>query len=121
MAAISSRRGVHTVVWRFALVAIGAMCSGSALAADFAAAREQQFMQACMTDATVAAGQREALCHCVFDAFAYGGQTRFGMTDVLTLDERVWEAPDRRLPRGALGDSVRGIRQACVREVSATR
>lgn len=93
----------------------------SALAEDFAAAREQHFMRSCMTDATVAAGQREALCRCVFEAFAYGEETRFGVTDVLALDERVWEAPDRRLPRSAVGDGVRSIRQACVRGVNATR
>ncbi len=93
----------------------------SAFAVDFAAAREQQFMQACMTDATVAAGQREALCLCIFEAFAYGGETRFGITDVLALDDRVWEAPDRRLPRDALGEGVRQIRQACVREVNTAR
>ena len=93
----------------------------SAFAVDFAAAREQQFMRTCMTDATVAAGQREALCRCVFEAFAYGGDTRFGITDVLALDDRVWEAPDRRLPRNALGEGVRQIRQACVREVNTAR
>ncbi|MEO6699487.1 MAG: hypothetical protein ABIR53_07150 [Paraperlucidibaca sp.] len=97
------------------------MLPASALAVDFAAAREQQFMRSCMTDATVAAGQREAVCRCVFEAFAYGADTRFGLTDVLALDERVWEAPDRRLPRSALGDGVRSIRQACVREVNTTR
>ncbi|REH39902.1 hypothetical protein DFR26_0096 [Paraperlucidibaca baekdonensis] len=98
------------------LLALCAVSSSSALAVDFAAAREQQFKQACMTDATVAAGQREALCRCVFEAFAYGGDTRFGITDVLALDARVWEAPDQRLPKSALGDNVRSIRQACVRE-----
>lgn len=105
--------------WALGIMAATPMMPAQAV--DFAAAREQQFMQACMTDATVAAGQREALCRCVFEAFAYGSATRFGITDVLALDERVWEAPDRRLPRDALGDGVRRIRQACVREVSTAR
>lgn len=112
----------HTFSQQLRLAALATLLiPASVFAVDFAAAREQQFMQACMTDATVAAGQREALCRCVFEAFAYGGDTRFGITDVLALDDRVWEAPDRRLPRNALGEGVRQIRQACVREVNTAR
>lgn len=90
-------------------------------APDFAAEREERFMRACLSDATVAAGQRQALCACVRDAFAYGGQTSFGLTDVLTLDAREWEAPDRRLPRNSLGQEVRLIRQGCLNTLSPTR
>lgn len=90
-----------------------------AMAADFAQAREERFMQACLSDATVAAGQRQALCSCIRDAFAYGGQTSFGLTDVLALDVRDWEAPDRRLPRDALGLEVRRVRHACLRALDA--
>lgn len=88
---------------------------------DFASEREERFMRACLSDATVAAGQRQALCACVRDAFAYGGQTSFGLTDVLTLDAREWEAPDRRLPRNSLGQEVRLIRQGCLNSLSPTR
>jgi len=88
---------------------------------DFVRARDAQFMQACMSDATVAAGQRQALCACVRDAFAYGGQTTFGLTDVLTLEASDWEAPDRRLPRNSLGQEVRQIRQACLNSLSPAR
>lgn len=85
---------------------------------DFAADREERFMMACMTDATVVAGQRQALCTCVRDEFAYGGQTSYGLSDVLALDARQWEAPDRRLPRDSLGQEVRRIRQACLKSLS---
>jgi len=96
--------------------------SGNAWAAkDFVRVREARFMQACLSDATVAAGQRQALCACVRDAFAYGGQTTFGLTDVLTLDDRDWEAPDRRLPRNSLGQEVRLIRQSCLNTLSPAR
>ena len=97
------------------------MSSVSWAAKGFAAEREAQFMQACLSDATVAAGQRQALCSCVRDTFAYGGQTTFGLTDVLTLDARDWEAPDRRLPRNSLGQEVRRIRQACLNTLSPAR
>jgi hypothetical protein len=96
--------------------------SGPAWAAkDFAREREVRFMQACLSDATVAAGQRQALCACVRDAFAYGGQTTFGLTDVLTLEDSDWEAPDRRLPRNSLGQEVRLIRQSCLNTLSPAR
>ena len=96
--------------------------SGNAWATkDFVREREARFMQACLSDATVAAGQRQALCACVRDAFAYGGQTTFGLTDVLTLDDRDWEAPDRRLPRNSLGQEVRLIRQSCLNTLSPAR
>lgn len=99
------------------------LCFGSAAAfaggsADHAAEREARFMQACMSDATVAAGQRQALCACVRDEFAYGGQTSFGLSDVLTLPEHVWEAPDRRLPGDSLGREVRRMRQGCLRQLA---
>lgn len=90
-------------------------------AKDFASEREERFMRACLSDATVAAGQRQALCACVRDAFAYGGQTTYGLTDVLTLDAREWEAPDRRLPRNSLGQEVRLIRQNCLNTLSPAR
>lgn len=105
--------------WMTALAVLAA--SGSASAQDIAAAREERFMQACMTDATVAAGQRMALCRCVRDEFAYGGQTSFGFSDVLTLDEHLWESPDRRLPRDSLGQEVRRIRQACLKSLTGQR
>lgn len=92
--------------------------AGSARAVDFAAEREERFMQACMSDATVAAGQRQALCRCLRDEFAYGGRTSFGLTDVLALDMRLWEAPDRRLPRDSLGQEVRRIRQSCLKALA---
>lgn len=92
-----------------------ALAAPAHAAVDFAAEREERFMQACMNDATVAAGQRQALCDCLRDAFAYGRQTSFGLTDVLALEARFWEAPDRRLPRDSLGQEVRRIRQACLK------
>lgn len=85
---------------------------------EHAAEREARFMQACMSDATVAAGQRQALCACVRDEFAYGDRTSFGLSDVLTLPEHVWEAPDRRLPGDSLGREVRRMRQACLRALA---
>jgi hypothetical protein len=102
------------------LISVGASSPVWA-AKDFAGEREERFMQACLSDATVAAGQRQALCSCVHDAFAYGGQTTFGLTDVLTLEAREWEAPDRRLPRNSLGQEVRLIRQACLNTLSPAR
>lgn len=89
-----------------------------AAAADIAAQREERFLQACLSDATVAAGQRMALCRCVRDEFAYGGQTAFGLSDVLALEPRIWESPDRRLPHDSLGQEVRRIRQACLKSLT---
>ncbi len=101
------------------------LCTGSsagALAAvDYAGEREERFMQACMSDATVAAGQRQALCACVRDEFAYGGRTSFGLTDVLALEARQWEAPERRLPRDSLGQEIRRIRQTCLKTLTGLR
>ena len=91
------------------------------LADDVVAQRDEQFMQACMQDATVAAGQRTPLCRCVHDQFAYGSTTSFGLSDVLTLDEHLWESPDRRLPHDSLGQEVRRIRQICLRSLAAPR
>lgn len=85
-------------------------------AADFAEERRMAFMHACMLDATVAAGQRETLCHCLYNALAYKDSTRFGVSDAMNLDERVWEAPDRRLPTNSLGLALRELRQNCMRE-----
>lgn len=102
------------------LISAGAISSVWA-AKDFAGEREERFMRACLSDATVAAGQRQALCSCVRDAFAYGGQTTYGLTDVLTLEAREWEAPDRRLPRNSLGQEVRLIRQSCLNTLSPAR
>ena len=95
---------------------VGLMLSLPALlpAADLAGQREAQFMQACLRDATVPAARREALCTCVREAFAYSSDTRFGQSDLLTLAESVWEAPDRRLPRDTLGMEARRIRQGCL-------
>ncbi|MEL0028842.1 MAG: hypothetical protein VW625_09320 [Perlucidibaca sp.] len=106
---------------RMVLVLLGMSISAAAQALDFAAEREERFMQACMRDATVAAGQRQVLCACVRDEFAYGGRTSFGLTDVLALDERDWEAPDRRLPRDSLGQEIRRIRQACLKAPAGPR
>jgi len=107
---------MRALIWLLCAGA-GMMPVAGALAAapDFAAEREERFMQACMRDATVAAGQRQALCACVRDEFAYGGHTSFGLTDVLALDDKEWEAPDRRLPRDSLGQEIRRIRQACLK------
>lgn len=103
-------------VWlRAGWLSLSAGLAPAALATDFAGAREERFMQACMRDATVAAGQRQALCTCVRDEFAYGGRTSFGLTDVLALDEREWEAPERRLPRDSLGQEIRRMRQSCLK------
>ena len=107
--------------WRWGAAWAVLVAAGMAQAADVAAEREERFMQACMTDATVAAGQRMALCRCVRDEFAYGGQTSFGLSDVLTLDERLWESPDRRLPHDSLGQEVRRIRQACLKSLTGKR
>ena len=108
---------------RSALLALLCLCSSAESWAmkDLVRARDAQFMQACLSDATVAAGQRQALCACVRDAFAYGGQTTYGLTDVLTLEASDWEAPDRRLPRNSLGQEVRLIRQACLNSLSPAR
>lgn len=104
-------------VWGgFALVLMTALALAGT--AEHAAEREARFMQACMSDATVAAGQRQALCACLRDEFAYGGQTSFGLSDVLTLPEHVWEAPDRRLPGDSLGREVRRMRQGCLRALA---
>lgn len=109
-------------VMRAGLLLLLAGGNASALAAvDFAAEREERFMQACMSDATVAAGQRQALCACVRDEFAYGEKTSFGLTDVLALEVRQWEAPDRRLPRDSLGQEIRRIRQACLKSLTELR
>ena len=89
--------------------------AGPLAAVDFAAERDERFMQACMSDATVAAGQRQGLCRCLRAEFAYGGRTSFGLTDVLALDARFWEAPDRRLPHDSLGREIRRLRQACLK------
>lgn len=107
--------------WNVMRAVLLALLSGSAVAVDFAAEREERFMQACMSDATVAAGQRQALCACVRDEFAYGGTTSFGLTDVLALEVRQWEAPDRRLPRDSLGQEIRRIRQACLKALTEAR
>lgn len=85
-----------------------------AVAGNLAVDRKAAFLQACLRDATVPAGRREALCTCIRNAFAYGTQTRFGQSDLLSLPEVVWEAPDRRLPADTLGDEVRQVRQACL-------
>ena len=106
-------------VMRAVLLAL--LSGGAAAGVDFAAEREERFMQACMSDATVAAGQRQALCACVRDEFAYGGRTSFGLTDVLALEVRQWEAPDRRLPRDSLGQEIRRIRQACLKVLTEAR
>lgn len=94
------------------------MLSPALASTDFAADREERFMQACMTDATVVAGHRQVLCNCIRDEFAYGTETSFGLSDVLALDAREWEAPDRRLPRDSLGHEVRRIRQACLKSMA---
>lgn len=108
--------------WNVMRALLLALLSGSAAAGvDFAAEREERFMQACMSDATVAAGQRQALCACLRDEFAYGGKTSFGLTDVLALEVRQWEAPDRRLPRDSLGQEIRRIRQACLKVLTEAR
>lgn len=107
--------------WRWGTALVVLVSAGAGVAADVAAEREERFMQACMTDATVAAGQRMALCRCVRDEFAYGGQTSFGLSDVLTLDERLWESPDRRLPHDSLGQEVRRIRQTCLKSLTGQR
>ena len=103
------------------LLLCAGVSAGAGAAVDFAAEREERFMQACMRDATVAAGQRQALCACVRDEFAYGGLTSFGLTDVLALDVREWEAPERRLPRDSLGQEIRRIRQSCLKTLTGVR
>lgn len=87
----------------------------SASANDFAEQRRLAFMHACMLDATVAAGQRESVCRCLYNTLAYGADTAYGVSDVMNLDERVWEAPDRRLPNNPLGMALRELRQSCLR------
>ena len=99
---------------RNSLAALFMLCCCSSAWAGLAEEYEERFMQACLRDATVAAGQRQALCLCVRDTFTYGRETSFGLSDVLSLDSRAWEAPDRRLPRSSLGQEVRKIRQACL-------
>lgn len=79
--------------------------------------REDRFMQGCMTDATVAAGQRAQLCRCIYRAYAYGMHTTFGVSDLLTVPDRDWEAPARRLSRDELGNDVRRVRQRCLNAV----
>ncbi len=91
--------------------------SANVSALSLAQERQDQFMQVCMTDATVAAGNRSQLCRCLFEAFAYGSDTRFGVTDVLTIPERNWEAPARRMASDALGNEVRRLRQRCLEPI----
>lgn len=93
------------------------MMTANVNALSLAQERQDQFMQVCMTDATVAAGNRNQLCRCLYDAFAYGSDTRFGVTDVLTIPERNWEAPARRMANDALGNEVRRLRQRCLEPI----
>jgi len=105
---------IHTKAWwMLPLLLIAANANALSLSQE----RQDQFMQVCMTDATVAAGNRNQLCRCLFDAFAYGGDTRFGVTDVLTIPERNWEAPARRMANDALGNEVRRLRQRCLEPI----
>lgn len=95
------------------LLALGLPVQALSLAQE----REDRFMQVCMTDATVAAGQRAALCQCLYRAYAYGPNTTFGVSDLLSIPERDWEAPARRLARDELGNDVRRVRQRCLNAV----
>ncbi|MDP1540995.1 MAG: hypothetical protein U0998_05525 [Moraxellaceae bacterium] len=104
----------HTKAWWMLPLLLTAV---NANALSLAQERQDQFMQVCMTDATVAAGNRNQLCRCLFDAFAYGSDTRFGVTDVLTIPERNWEAPARRMANDALGNEVRRLRQRCLEPI----
>lgn len=72
------------------------------------------FMRLCMKDTTVAAGKREMLCECLHNAFAYGAETGYALSDVITVDHRAWEAPDRRMPNDELGNTVRQLRKRCL-------
>lgn len=81
------------------------------------AADEERFMSVCLNDATVAASLRQPVCDCVFAAYAWGDTTRFGTRDLLSLPERTWEAPARRLPDEGLGRDIRRVRQQCLDSV----
>jgi hypothetical protein len=73
----------------------------------------QYFMRLCLKDATVAAGKREQICACLRDVFAYGDNA-WGLSDVIALDPRYWEAPEKRMPQDELGNEVRRARRDCM-------
>jgi hypothetical protein len=73
----------------------------------------QYFMRLCLKDTTVAAGRREQICGCLRDAFAYGDNA-WGLSDVIALDPRYWEAPEKRMPQDDLGNEVRRARRDCM-------